>query len=95
MNNFAGLNNMYSMAPNQYEVPAAETLTTYEVMLQAAEGLVCSYCPNAVPFMSDELLQLHIDSAHNYECDICNQRLYNFSDLTLHRTKHRFMKRRI
>ncbi|XP_076238307.1 uncharacterized protein LOC143181635 [Calliopsis andreniformis] len=91
VNNIAGSNDVYHVASNQYGVPFVETVPTYEVVLQSTERLICPYCPNNVPFMSEELLALHIESTHNYECDMCNQRYYDFNELTLHRLKHRFI----
>ncbi|XP_076663560.1 uncharacterized protein LOC143366383 [Andrena cerasifolii] len=81
----------YQVAPNPYDASVGGTIMTYAVTLQPPSQPICPYCPKTVSFMSEELLQLHIDSNHVFDCNICSQRFCTFTDMTIHRLKHRIM----
>ncbi|XP_006622078.2 protein PF14_0175-like [Apis dorsata] len=77
--NLVNFSDVYQMTSNQYEV-TKPNVTTYEIRY------ICSYCTKK--FISEDLLQLHMNIFHNFVCNICNLRLYNFNDFNLHKIKH-------
>lgn len=79
LQNLINFSDVYQMTSNQYKL--SKPNITYEVRC------VCSYCTKK--FISEDLLQLHMNIFHNFVCNICNLRLYNFNDFNLHKIKHK------
>ncbi|KAK9297042.1 hypothetical protein QLX08_009137 [Tetragonisca angustula] len=74
-------NGVYRLINNQYELSNRQpNVTTYTIRY------VCPYCVKNCT--SKDLMQIHINNDHNFVCNICNLRLYNFNDLYLHKLNH-------
>ncbi|XP_043522305.1 uncharacterized protein LOC122535132 isoform X2 [Frieseomelitta varia] len=74
-------NGVYQLINNQYELSNRQpNVTAYTVRY------VCPYCVKN--YTSEDFMQIHINKDHNFVCNICNLRLYNFNDLYLHKLNH-------
>lgn len=79
--NLPGSNNVYQVTNNQRDMSNRQpTITSYEVRF------ACPSCSQI--FVSENLLQMHMKCNHNFICDTCNLRFYNFDDYNLHKAKH-------
>ncbi|CAK9797344.1 Zinc finger protein 836 [Anthophora plagiata] len=86
---FLRSNGVYEISNNQYNATHTGGIgTTYEVMLQPPPATACSYCPKTISFVNEELLQIHVNTYHNFKCNICGLRFYNFEDWSAHKDTH-------
>ncbi|CAK9815603.1 Zinc finger protein 836 [Anthophora quadrimaculata] len=86
---FLRSNGVYEISNNQYNATHTEGIAaTYGVMLQPPRAISCSYCPKTISFVNEELLQIHIDTYHNFKCNVCGLRFYNFIDWNTHKDTH-------
>ncbi|CAK9831778.1 Zinc finger protein 836 [Anthophora retusa] len=86
---FLRSNGVYEISNNQYNATHSEGIAaTYGVMLQPSPAIVCSYCPKTIPFVNEELLQIHVDTYHNFKCNVCGLRFHNFVDWSTHKNTH-------
>jgi hypothetical protein len=49
---------------------------------------ICDYCSTPLIFDSADLLSKHMNSDHNYFCELCNKRYPTKEDLLLHMEEH-------
>ncbi|XP_017794831.1 PREDICTED: uncharacterized protein LOC108576369 [Habropoda laboriosa] len=82
---FVRSNDVYQIANNATN--SGEISTSYEVRLQQPQ-FICSYCPKTVSFLDEKQLQIHVETYHNFKCNVCGLRLYNYMDWNNHKDSH-------